>query len=118
MGVGLSSLTCKKEHCNNVTTLSQNQLQNRTVAIRAGFFNKTINFFGLKRSNLLAVHTVYFHAPLSWEIVFDFFVVMLLNELKYDLLEVGRGGGGVEISGCCLLFYTGKCKSKFANISL
>jgi hypothetical protein len=61
-------------------------------------------FFGLKRNNFLAVHTGYFHTPISWEIIFDFFVSTLLNEPKYDLLGVG----GVEMSDSCLFLYTGR----------
>ena len=112
LGAGLCSLICKtKQQWNNFTTLSQTQLQNRTIATRSGFFGTAIIFFGLKRNKLLAVHTGYFHTPISREIIFEFFVAMLLNEPKYDLLGVGGGVwwvGVVEISDSCLSLYTGK----------
>jgi hypothetical protein len=69
---------------------------------------------------VLAVHTGYFHTPIYWEMILDFFVVILLHEQKYDLLGVGGVVMVVvvEISDSCLFLYTGKWTSKFATICL
>jgi len=96
-----------KQNSNETISPLFHRTSYKTVLPQQGlgfFFRTTIILFGLKCSNLLAVHTGYFHTLISWEIIFDFVVAMLLNEPKYDLLEVGGGGGGKK--GVAFFFFS------------